>query len=397
MQDANVRVLLVESALRENGGVRVSLEHARRWAAAGVDATVAVMQNVDDEPLAQVHPSIRIEFMTRRNSRFRYSFVIALLRTWLRARRATVVLSSSETGNGLLIGYVAARLAHRPFAVLVQADLQDAVRTWTPAALRRITLWVHAHSDAAVCVAHSLLAGVVENGLPAARTQVISNGVDVATIRALAGHGPAQANIRHMGENVEPDGHAPPVVMGSGRLHEQKDFSLLLRAHARVLARGYEHRLIIIGEGPARPVLEKLAVNLGIQDSLSLPGFSRNPYQQLAKADLFILSSRTEAMPLTLLEALAVGTPIISTRCGGGPDLILESGRYGQLLPVGSLEALSDAIEMHLINPAVLQERAAGGPIRAMDFDSELASIRLLRFLTALARSHSEKLRSNSP
>ena len=81
-----------------------------------------------------------------------------------------------------------------------------------------------------------------------------------------------------------------------------------------------------------------------------------------------MLPSRTEGMPLILLEALAVGAPIIATRCSSGVEQLLEAGRYGELVPPGSVDALASAIRTHLREPADLRARAAEGPTRALDF-----------------------------
>jgi glycosyltransferase involved in cell wall biosynthesis len=122
---------------------------------------------------------------------------------------------------------------------------------------------------------------------------------------------------------------------------------------------------------------------------VSLPGFEPEPYKTIAAADLFVLSSRTEGLPLTVLEALAVGAPVIATRCGTGPDLLLDGGRYGELVPPGDLDALADAVERHLRDPGPLRQRATDGPARALEFDAGLSAARVLDLLTGLVRARS--------
>jgi glycosyltransferase involved in cell wall biosynthesis len=378
----------VENSLRENGGLRVSLGHAQRLHAAGAATTVAVLQDVDDGPLARPHASLDVRMLSGRGTRFRTGAPAALARLVVHARAADVVVAGSEVGNCVLLGSLAARLARRPFAVLVQADLDDAVRTWVPRALRRATLRAHARADAAVCVAESLVPGIVGNGLPADRAHVVPNGIDVGAVRARAGlpmvpeSGPAPHPPAAPGT-----GNGVPTVVANGRLTAAKDFPLLVRAHAQVLRAGVDHRLVIMGEGPDRPLIEDVVDELGVGSSVSLPGFVTEPFGRIAAADLFVLSSNTEGLPLTVLEALAVGAPVVSTRCGAGPDLLLDGGRFGELVPVGDVDALAVAIEAHLRDPGPLRAKALGGPRRALEFDAEHSSEQLLAVLAGLVPS----------
>jgi glycosyltransferase involved in cell wall biosynthesis len=135
----------------------------------------------------------------------------------------------------------------------------------------------------------------------------------------------------------------PPVVMGIGRLTPKKDFTTLLQAFAEV-RREVPARLMILGEGPERAVLEGLVRTLDLAANVALPGFVGNPYAYLARASLFVLSSRWEGLPTVLIEAMFCGAPVVSTDCPSGPREILNGGRYGRLVPVGDLAALAQAI-----------------------------------------------------
>jgi glycosyltransferase involved in cell wall biosynthesis len=135
----------------------------------------------------------------------------------------------------------------------------------------------------------------------------------------------------------------PPVVLGVGRLHPQKDFPTLLRAFARV-RQIRPARLMILGEGPEHGALNALVEELGLTEDVALPGFVQNPYAYMANADVFVLSSAWEGLGNVLVEAMAVGTPVISTDCESGPSEILAQGKYGLLTPVGDSEAIADAI-----------------------------------------------------
>ena len=153
----------------------------------------------------------------------------------------------------------------------------------------------------------------------------------------------------------------PPVVLAIGRLHKQKDFCTLLTAFARLLARR-SARLIVLGSGPLLADLRSLAHALRVEEHVDFPGFVENPYAFLARASLFVLSSRHEGLSNVLIEAMACGCPVVSTNCPFGPDEILEGGRWGELVPVGNSEALATAMARALDNPprrGALRERAS--------------------------------------
>lgn len=141
-----------------------------------------------------------------------------------------------------------------------------------------------------------------------------------------------------------------PVIMGMGRLARPKDFFTLIRSFAKVKEKT-DCRLIILGEGKMRVALETLVDRLGLSEVIDMPGHVDNPFAYLARADLFVLTSIWEGSPNVLIEAMAVGTPVISTDCAYGPSEILDNGRYGPLVPVGDFDGLAKRICEVLKNP----------------------------------------------
>ena len=135
----------------------------------------------------------------------------------------------------------------------------------------------------------------------------------------------------------------PPVLIGAGGLRQQKNFLLLLQAFAKVRAQR-PCRLLILGEGRQRQRLQSLARELGVDSDFELPGFIENAYAYMAKAALFVLSSNWEGSPNVVAEALAVGTPVVSTDCPSGAREILQNGRFGKLVPMNDEQALTTAI-----------------------------------------------------
>jgi glycosyltransferase involved in cell wall biosynthesis len=148
-----------------------------------------------------------------------------------------------------------------------------------------------------------------------------------------------------------------PVILGMGRFAEQKNFSLLLEAFARVRQRR-DVRLVLLGGNAAsdkpRGVREALlaqARRLGVEADFDMPGFVGNPFAYLKRAGVFVLSSDHEGFGNVLVEALLCGCQVVSTNCPSGPAEILDNGRYGELVPVGDASRLADAICRTLDQP----------------------------------------------
>ena len=153
-----------------------------------------------------------------------------------------------------------------------------------------------------------------------------------------------------------------PVVLSAGRL--EKDFPTLLRAVALLAARRAV-RLIVLGEGGKAARLRELQVlaqSLGIAGSVDFAGFVTNPLAYMARADLFVLSSKHEGMPQVLVQAMMVGCRMVATDCDFGPAELLGGGEYGRLAPVGDAARLAEAMDRELDtprDPARLRARAA--------------------------------------
>lgn len=173
---------------------------------------------------------------------------------------------------------------------------------------------------------------------------------------------------------------APPVLLAVGRLAVQKDLPTLLTAFARA-RRQREMHLVLLGEKSpsARSTIGKSTVAEmikahGTGEDIEFMGYDPNPIRYMARADLFILSSRFEGFPNVLLEAVASGCPVVSTDCPSGPYELLDGGRYGRLVPVGDPDAMAAAILASLDAPVdrqLLKERAT-----LFDFEHSVAAYR---------------------
>ena len=158
--------------------------------------------------------------------------------------------------------------------------------------------------------------------------------------------------------------------MAVGVLKHVKDYPTLLAAFA-MLRQRVDARLLILGEGERRQALEEQANQLGIASELFMPGFVIDPAPYYEHADLHVVSSTGEGLSIVIIEALAAGTPVVSTDCPNGPREILDSGRYGRLVAVGDPAALAAAMFESLSAPpdrTMLRARAQDLSIaRAVD------------------------------
>lgn len=157
-----------------------------------------------------------------------------------------------------------------------------------------------------------------------------------------------------------------PVILAVGRLAPQKSFEYVLDAHRILIQRGLHHHLCILGEGPQRPHLETLIRQWGLKDTAFLPGFY-DPCHCMAHSKVLALSSVFEGLPTVIIEALALGLPVVAADCPSGPREVLCEGRYGELVPMRQPKALADALQVHLEQNIDPQRRTAGQE-RAEDF-----------------------------
>jgi glycosyltransferase involved in cell wall biosynthesis len=234
------------------------------------------------------------------------------------------------------------------YRLVVSAHGSDLLRPFGPVQ-RLVVPRVLRRADAVVTVSEALTERAAALGVCA---HTILNGVD---------YGFWSAHPRQMDR--------PPVVVNVGRLHPVKGQDVLLRAFAVISERVPEARLWFVGNGGERGVLEELARRYGISDRVHFLGeLGREEVRAtLARAALFVLPSRSEGLPLALLEAMAVGLPAVATDVGGVAEVI-RSAEEGRLVPPNDIDALAAALGAMLADPARLHALSEASRMRARAF-----------------------------
>jgi glycosyltransferase involved in cell wall biosynthesis len=345
-------VVLFLPSLAGGGAERVFVELANQFAAEGVRVDL-VLCSATGPYLGEVAPAVRIvDLGVPRVLR-----ALPRLARHLRREKPASVLSALDHSN--VVAVAARTLAARrtrcvvstrvvPTMLSVESGAAAADKVMFAARL------VYRFADAVIAnsgaVADDMAAYL---RVPRRRINVIYNPLGLDFIRR---------------QSEQPVAHpfcapgAPPLVLSAGRMSPLKDFPTLVRAFAQVRARR-DCRLVILGEGPDFDAVRGLVRELGIEQDVALPGFDRNPFAWMRHARVFVSSSLSEGCPNVLMQALACGTPVVSTRSIGGAAEILEDGRWGTLVPVGDPQAMADAIDATLD-----ASTHPDGRLRAADF-----------------------------
>jgi sugar transferase (PEP-CTERM/EpsH1 system associated) len=201
--------------------------------------------------------------------------------------------------------------------------------------------------DRFVCVSDEVAALSREQGIGGERLHTILNGIDLGRFGTRG-----------------PDPAGPVVTVA--RLSSEKDVANLVRASAIAALRVPELRVEVAGGGPCRAELERLAAELGVADRIAFLGEVGDVPAVLARARMLVLPSRSEGIPLTVLEAMACGLPVLATRVGGLPEVV-EDGTTGLLVPPADPAALAEAMAALWDDPDRRDRMGRAGRRRAAD------------------------------
>jgi glycosyltransferase involved in cell wall biosynthesis len=194
---------------------------------------------------------------------------------------------------------------------------------------------LYPRADRIVAVSEGVGRDLVNNfGLSVEKIEVIYNCVNIEKVQQLG----QERVTEHPWFSYD-----TPIIISVGHLSEGKGQRYLLEAF-KIARQQLKCRLVLLGEGPKAKDLIKLAADLQIMEDVAFLGFQRNPFKFMARAKVFVLSSLYEGFPNILLEAMACGTPVISTDCPSGPNEIIRNDVNGILVPVKDSQALASAL-----------------------------------------------------
>jgi glycosyltransferase involved in cell wall biosynthesis len=229
----------------------------------------------------------------------------------------------------------------------------------TARAPHRPLLWC----DRVICVSQAVRQRCLAAGIAAERLAVVPDFVDCQ--RLDPGAAPARDDPR-------------PTILAVGRLTSEKGHAVLLSAMPRVLQGLPEARLVICGQGPEQRSLSNRAEAEGIASRVEFAGFVPDVRQRLAQADVLVMPSLSEGLGVAVLEAMAMGKPVVASNTGGLPEAVAD-GETGLLVPPGNAEALAGALLALLEDPDRAQAMGKAGRRRAVDhFDRRVIVDRML-------------------
>ncbi|MGB3288401.1 MAG: glycosyltransferase [Burkholderiaceae bacterium] len=350
------KLALFIPSLHGGGAERVMVSLANGLAAKGLDVDLVLARKAGIY-LADVSPLVRIVDLQASHTRQ----TLQPLARYLRRECPATLVSAMNYVN--IIASWACRIAKVPTRLVLTEHanlsqlLSDSNRgmAWCLPWLMRPA---YARADAIIAVSDGVARDLAQRlGCAPQRIHTRHNPIDTAALAA---------------KSAEPLDHPwfapgePPVIVAAGRLSPEKDFPTLIRAFALLRARR-PLRLAILGEGGQRQALEAQIGALPCKEDILLAGFQPNPSAWMGRAAAFVLSSRWEGFGNVLVEAMACGTPVISTACPSGPEEILGQGRWGRLVPVGDPAALAQAMDDTLADPHPPDVRR-----RAQDFNADL-------------------------
>ncbi len=335
-----MRITLVISTFDIGGAQRVLSLMANYWASQRHEVTL-ISLSPQSEDWFELHPLVkRVPLnLLAASSHLGQALVknamrVLRLRGELTNSSPDVVISFMDTTNVLTL------LASRGVSVpVIISERNDPYRHSMGSVWDTLRSLLYRYADALV-VQTSALRGWAGEKAGDERVHIIPNPINPVPTNSAK-----QARCRG----------SVHTVVAMGRLVRQKGFDLLIEAFARCGRRHPEWSLVILGEGKERSNLESLIVELGLQDSVQLAGKVSCPSQILSQADLFVLSSRFEGFPNSLIEAMANKLAVISTDCPNGPRDIIRDGVDGLLVSPEDIHALARGMERLMADPAERQ------------------------------------------
>ncbi len=301
----------------------------------------------------------------------RIPFQAKSLASLVATERPRAVLSFLARAN--LVNILARRLSRHAFTCAISERNFNSIQYaegLSRRMLRQAMRWLYPRADVVIANSAALAKDLHTSfHVPQPKLEVVPNPIDIKRIDALAAETVPDPRVA---------GLSPPWLLFVGRLNEQKNPVLLLRAF-RAARNRVSCKLVIAGDGPLRPEVERAIGSLQLSDDVILLGWAQNPYALMKRATALVLPSNYEGSANVVLEAMAVGCPVIATDSPGGSREALLDGKAGVLVPPGDEAALVAAIAEVVADDRLRARLTEAGRTAAIGYSAE----RVLEALSA--------------
>jgi len=359
-EQAHRRVLFIINSLAGGGAERVMCTLLRASQGELRDSRISLLLLDRESSMYEVPSWIEVEQLDCRHSLFR-----SIWSVWRALRRLRPDLTVSFLTRANVANIIATSSLRIPAIVSERVNTSSHLARGLGAAIARFLVKATYRKARKVIAVSQGVADDLRTsfGVPSDNVTVIANPIDLDEIRTQAESG------------------APIPMEGSyavtmGRLVPNKNFGMLIEAFARS---GIAGNLLILGDGPERDSLTKKVESLGLSGRVVMPGFAANPFPTLRRADFFVSPSNAEGFPNSLLEAMSVGLPVISTNCPSGPAEVLADlprehvqpgvslAQHGILVSPDDPVAMAEALRA-MTDPELRRMYGERAPKRAADF-----------------------------
>lgn len=343
-----MKILIVLPQLRTGGGQKLALEEAIGLSGMGADVTILSLYPREDTVFTKLAedagiPLIFLEKQAKKS-----------LKLFGQVKRVVKALAPDVIHTHLLaLPYVLP--AARASRARCYHTVHNVAEREAAGMMRRFEKWAYRHCRFTPVAISPYCQKTISDlyRIPEEKIPIVVNGIDTARF----------ALKKPYGERPR----SPFTIVSTGRMEEQKRQELMLSAFEKFHRQFPDSRLILLGDGPLRPQLEAQVEALGLSDAVELSGIVSNVETYLNDAHLFLLTSDFEGLPLSVLEAMSCGLPVVATRAGGTVDVL--SPKVGILTDVGDLDALTQALCKLAGDPDLCASMSAAAVKEAQKYD----------------------------
>ncbi len=336
-----MKILFFVSSMHAGGAERVAATLASAWARRGDSVTLAPTYTKKGSCFYSLNAAVKLTWLADRMGWIGKKLWPPVAK-WFAIRRLV-----RETQPDVIVSFltnvnvtVLAATRGMGVPVIVCERTNPAFSFSSGDVLKKLRRWFYPRATAVVLQSQDSVEAFQAMVPGLARVAVVPNPLPAGIPEAQPVRGPlTEGGRRHL--------------MAMGRLVPIKRFDALIQAYAAIAADYPAWDLTIWGEGPLRDDLTRQIEQTGLTERISLPGRTADPWTELARADVFVMTSQVEGFPNVLLEAMALGRPCVTVDCPSGPREISQDGKYALLVPLGDQPALCAALSQLMADPTL--------------------------------------------